>query len=157
MFEDDFYDRLARYYDLFQSDLEPSEFAGQVRDIIEIYCTAEGDGEGGRKILCDLGCGNGRVDVEFEKMGYEVIGIDSSFEMLDVARQKGENILWLCQDITEYELFGSADIFVSLLDTINHILDIEDIRAIFASFKNYPVAYEKPRGSGRIVIKGASR
>ena len=49
MFEDDFYDRLARYYDLFQSDLEPSEFAGQVRDIIERYCTAEGDGEGGRK------------------------------------------------------------------------------------------------------------
>lgn len=137
MFEDDFYDRLARYYDLFQNDLEPDKFAGQVHDIIERYCTAEGDGEGGRRILCDLGCGNGRVDVEFDSMGYEVIGIDSSFEMLDVARSKGENILWLCQDITEFELYGSADVFVSLLDTINHILDIEDIRSIFALFKNY--------------------
>lgn len=137
MYEEDFYDRLAGYYDLMQDDLDPAVFAKTVHDLIDRYCTAAGDGENGKRLLCDLGCGNGRVDYEFQKLGYDVIGIDSSPEMLNRAREKGDGILWLCQDITDIDLYGSADVFVSLLDTINHILDEEDIRNIFRSFRNF--------------------
>lgn len=137
MFDENFYDKLSRYYDELQAEIDPVTWADFVHSIILKYCTAAGDGEGGKKILCDLGCGNGRVDGELLKHDYEIIGIDSSIEMLNKARENNPDILWLCQDITDYELFGTADVFVSLLDTINHILDEEDIINIFRSFKNY--------------------
>lgn len=137
MFDDNFYDKLSTYYDELQAEIDPCEWADFVHSIINKFCTAAGDGEDGKKILCDLGCGNGRVDAQLLKFGYEMIGIDSSIEMLNQARMENPDILWLCQDITEYELFGTCDVFVSLLDTINHITNEEDIIKIFRSFKNY--------------------
>lgn len=137
MMEENFYNALSKYYDDLQAEIDPCEWADFVHSIINEFCTAAGDGEDGRKILCDLGCGNGRVDAELLKYNYEIIGIDSSMEMLNEARENNPSILWLCQDITDYELFGTADVFVSLLDTVNHILDEEDIINIFKSFKNY--------------------
>lgn len=134
---ENFYDKLSYYYDELQAEIDPCEWADFVHSIVNKFCTAKGDGEGGRKILCDLGCGNGRVDIELLKYDYEIIGIDSSIEMLNKARESNQDILWLCQDITEYELFGTCDVFISLLDTINHILDEEDVINIFRSFKNY--------------------
>ena len=137
MFEEDFYDRLANHYDLFQQDLDPEDLASKVHELISRYCEAPGDGEDGKRILVDLGCGNGRVDVELEKLGYDMIGIDSSVEMLNIAREKSDRILWLNQDITEYDLYGTADVFVSLLDTVNHILDPQDVAKIFGSFRDF--------------------
>lgn len=137
MFEDNFYDILSSHYDEMQEDADPSHFAKICDDAVKKYCKAEGDGEDGRKILCDLGCGNGRVTVLFKEMGYEVIGIDSSMEMLNDARENGDGVLWLCQDITDIDLFGSCDVFVSILDTINHITDENGIRNIFKSFRNF--------------------
>lgn len=134
---DNFYDILSPYYDVLQEDADPSHFSKTCDDLIKKHCNAKGDGEDGKKILCDLGCGNGRVTVNFKDLGYEVIGIDSSIEMLDSAREIGEGILWLCQDITDIDLFGSCDVFVSLLDTVNHITDEEGIRKIFGSFRNF--------------------
>lgn len=135
--EENFYNYISKYYDELQAEIDPCKWADFVHSIINQYCTAKGDGEDGRRILCDLGCGNGRVDAELKKFDYEIIGIDSSIEMLNEARENNPDILWLCQDITDYELFGTADVFVSLLDTINHILDEEDIIHIFESFHNY--------------------
>lgn len=137
MFDENFYDRLSSYYDVLQADLDPKSFASIVHDLIEKHCSCKGDGQDGKRLLCDLGCGNGRVDREFSKLGYDVIGVDSSYEMLDRARVDNDDILWLCQDITELDLFGSCDVFVSLLDTINHILDEDDVRKVFRSFKNF--------------------
>ena len=137
MFEDNFYDRLSSHYDVLQEDLDPMQPASICHDLIEKHCKAKGDGQDGKRILCDLGCGNGRVTSLFPDMGYEVIGVDLSPEMLGRAREGSEDVLWLCQDITELDLFGSCDVFVSLLDTINHIMSEEDVRKIFASFRNF--------------------
>ncbi len=134
------YDFLAPYYDSLQSDIDPKTWAQYVNKLVEIHCDASGDGANSSKILCDLGCGNGRVDLVLASMGYDVIGIDSSVVMLDEARSATtteDKLLWLNQDITDYELFGTADVFVSLLDTVNHITDDESLDKIFASFKNY--------------------
>ncbi len=144
MCEENFYDNLAAYYDVLQEDINPEAWSCFTDELIRKFCTAEGDGSNGSKILCDLGCGNGRLDILFAKKGYDVIGIDSSFEMLQTAREtcaeeglSAEKALFLNQDITEYELFGTADVFTALLDTINHIADEGDIKKLFASFKNY--------------------
>ena len=119
------YDFLAEYYDAFQADLDPKKWADFVHWICEKYGQFEGDGENGKPLLCDLGCGTGAVTCEFSKLGYDTVGVDNSLPMLDRARSRAEKekqkILWLLQDMTELDLFGTMDVFVSLLDTVNHI------------------------------------
>ncbi len=138
----DFYDVLAAYYDGLQEDINPNKWASFIHELATKYRTSAGEGEGGAPILVDLGCGSGRITTELAtKFGYEAIGIDRSFEMLNKAREysaeTAPDILWLNQDITDYELYGAADVFISTLDTINHITDEKLIDKLFASFVNY--------------------
>lgn len=84
---------------------------------------------GGRKnILLDLACGTGSLSEEFGRMGYDVIGVDSSEEMLNEAVEKklasGLNIQYLCQDMTELDMFGTIDVTVCALDSLNHLPDL---------------------------------
>lgn len=141
--DENFYEHLSDYYDLMQVDIDTAMWASFIDDIVKKHCTCKGDGQDGKLLLCDLGCGQGRVTIEFAKLGYDVIGIDSATTMLEVAREKSmeanleQSILWLNQDITDYELFGTCDVFCCLLDTINHITEESDIAKILHSFKNY--------------------
>ena len=59
--------------------------------------------------------------------------------MLDVAMQKsmGKNILYLNQDMRSFELYGTVDVIICLLDSFNYITDIKDLEHIFALCKNY--------------------
>ncbi|MBR5425671.1 MAG: class I SAM-dependent methyltransferase [Clostridiales bacterium] len=134
------YDFLAVYYDAFQKDLDPAEWADFVDQIARRYGKKTGDGEKGKLLLCDLGCGTGLVTSELSKRGYDTIGVDNSPCMLDQARSNAgprSKILWLLQDMTKLDLFGSADIFVSLLDTVNHITDRKALEKLFGSFSNF--------------------
>ena len=79
---------------------------------------------GGKKgILLDLGCGTGSLSMEMDGRGYDVIGVDGSFEMLGEAMEKrgGRDILYLAQDLTELDLYGTVDAVISSLDTLNHL------------------------------------
>ena len=134
------YDFLAGYYDAFQQDLDPVKWADYVVYLTERYGKFKGDGENGKPLLCDLGCGTGLVTCELSKRGFDTIGVDNSPAMLDQARSRaGKNtkILWLSQDMTRLDLFGSVDVFVSLLDTVNHITDPKALDRLFKSFRNF--------------------
>lgn len=138
----DFYDVLATYYDGLQEDIDPAKWAEFLHVLIEKYRTSVGEGENNTPILVDLGCGSGRITTEMAtKFKYETIGIDRSYEMLNKARdyssEVAPDILWLNQDITDYELYGAADAFISTLDTVNHITDSKYLEKLFASFVNY--------------------
>jgi len=132
------YDFLAGFYDTFQQELDPEKWAGFIDWIVKKHGAFPGDGKDGSPLLCDLGCGTGTVTCAFSKLGYDIIGVDASVPMLDRARQQAEkqkiDALWLCQDMTELDLFGSMDVFVSLLDTVNHVTDKRDIGKLLKSF-----------------------
>jgi SAM-dependent methyltransferase len=133
------YDPIAAVYDHFQSDIEPSLWAQYVHSLTQRFGPKQGDGTGGRLLLCDLGCGTGEFCTRMLSYNYEVIGIDSSLSMLEKAREKdpaGE-ILYLAQDITRMELFGTVDVFTCLLDTVNHLTDKRSFSRMLASFRNY--------------------
>lgn len=136
-----FYDMLADCYDSWQYNNDPEEWADYLNKLIECYGPEKGDGEDNSRILVDLGCGTGKIACCMAKRGYDVIGIDSSSMMLnkamDLCYEEQQRVLLLNQDITEYELYGTADVFVSLLDTINHLNGVDDLIKIFNSFKNY--------------------
>ena len=67
------YDFLADYYDAFQQDLDPRAWADFVDWIAKRYGRQSGDGDDGRLLLCDLGCGTGAVTCEFAKKRILVI------------------------------------------------------------------------------------
>lgn len=86
-----------------------------------------------RGLLLDLACGTGSVSVRLAEKGYEVIGVDLSPEMLSEAQNKaysaGQNILFLCQDMTALDLYGTVDAAVCTLDGLCHLLDEKSVQA----------------------------
>lgn len=121
------------------------------RDFAEVYDMLTGDVDYERRtehmcglfrkfdreptLLLDLACGTGGFSNAFAEHGMSVIGVDISPEMLSRARensaQRGNDILYLCQDAAELDLYGTVDGAVCCLDSLNHIIDYEQLcRAI---------------------------
>ncbi len=92
-------------------------------------------------MVLDLGCGTGSFCIEMAQRGYEMIGVDLSPDMLSCAKAKslGKNldILYLNQDITGFELYGTVDAVVSLMDSMNYVTYKKDIKQVFKLVKNY--------------------
>ena len=93
-----------------------------------------------KNTILDLGCGTGTLTRMLKEDGYDMIGIDLSLEMLDIAREKefDENpILYLCQDMKEFELYGTVGAIISVCDSINYLLQDEDVIQTFQKVNNY--------------------
>lgn len=76
-------------------------------------------------LVCDLACGTGNITIPLSKRGYNMTGVDSSFDMLNVAREKSADngsILWLNQSMQKIDLYGTMGAFVCMVDGINYIL-----------------------------------
>ncbi len=87
---------------------------------------------GKRGILLDLACGTGSLSVLFAEMGYDVIGADSSPEMLSAAIAKEHrSIEYLCQSMTELDLYGTVGTVICSLDSINHLADKDEVLRAF--------------------------
>ena len=132
------YDLLAPFYDAVNSEIDYSKWADFITEILNRHNKIEGE-----NIILDLGCGTGNMTLELAERGYDMIGVDYSVQMLDVARNRAEKlkldgkILWLCQDMSDFELYGTVDAAVSCLDCINHITDSKELDKCFDLLHNY--------------------
>ena len=90
-------------------------------------------------LVLDLGCGTGNFTVPLSDKGYDMIGVDSSAEMLSQAQSKafGKEILFLLQDMREFELYGTVDACICMVDAINYILEEDELLSIFKLVHNY--------------------
>lgn len=83
-------------------------------------------------LLLDLACGTGNFSTEFAKRDIEVIGVDISEDMLNIASAKNADlekpVLYICQPAEELELFGTVDGAVSMLDSLNHITNYDNFK-----------------------------
>ena len=86
-----------------------------------------------------MGCGTGKITKFLSQNGYDMIGIDNSFDMLNIAMNSkdGEDILYLCQDMREFELYGTVRAVISVCDSLNYITDKEDLVTVFKLVNNY--------------------
>lgn len=130
---DNFYDCLARHYDEMQSDMDVRVWSDYYASLIERHSGIK------VRTVTDLGCGTGSVDIALARKGYKVTGIDSAEEMLIMAGNKkgAGKIIWSLQDITDFELPGKTDCFISVLDTMDHITDEAALERIFAKVSSY--------------------
>ena len=94
-------------------------------------------------LVCDIGCGSGTITLSLLDKGYDMIGIDGSIDMLSEAQNKkaehplGNNVLFLHQQLPEFELYGTVDCLISTLDTLNYITNPDDLDRLFYWFRNY--------------------
>ncbi len=135
------YDEISSVYDYFQKEIDVQKWAGFLETVIQKHGPASGDGKDGKLLLCDLGCGTASVSIELASRGYDVIGIDLSANMLQIAKKNAErakvDVLFLCQDIVKLDLFGTVDVILCLLDTVNHILHPKDLAKMLSHFRNF--------------------
>lgn len=122
------YSNFSSFYDSLTKNVDYKKRANYFKKIITKYKKDLNE-----KILLDVGCGTGSLSLEFNEIGFDVIGVDVSSDMLNVAMTKsaGKNILYLNQDIVELDLYGTVDIAVSALDTFNHLKNIEKVKEAF--------------------------
>lgn len=94
-----------------------------------------------RNLLVDLGCGTGTLTELLYEHGYDMIGVDNSSEMLSVAMEKrsesGAQILYLLQDMRELELYSTVGTVISVCDSVNYILEEEELEQVFSLVNNY--------------------
>lgn len=95
------------------------------------------------ELLLDLACGTGSMTLELAKRGYDMIGVDGSSEMLNIALDRKydlelkNDVLFLLQDMREFELYGTVGAISCCLDSINYLTDDGDIDKVFALAHNY--------------------
>lgn len=94
-----------------------------------------------RNTILDLGCGTGTLTELLARRGYDMIGVDNAQEMLQIAMEKRErsglDILYLLQDMREFELYGTVGAVISVCDSLNYLLTEEDIVRTFAKVNDY--------------------
>lgn len=137
------YHSFAKVYDLFMDNVPYEEWFEYIRSLLQEYGIEDG-------LVLDLGCGTGKMTRLLAAAGYDMIGVDNSEEMLEIARdaeyciqpsegteETGRNILYLLQDMREFELYGTVRAVVSICDSMNYILDEDDLREVFRLVNNY--------------------
>ena len=94
-----------------------------------------------RNTILDLGCGTGTLTELLARRGYDMIGIDNAQEMLQIALEKRERsglpILYLLQDMREFELYGTVGAVISVCDSLNYLLEESDIIKTFRLVNDY--------------------
>ena len=128
------YSKFALVYDNLMDNIPYDEWTSYLKKLLDDYDIKEG-------IIAELGCGTGNITERLAEYGYDMIGIDNSPEMLDIAMQKGaankSSSLYLCQDMREFELYGTVRAVISLCDSINYITDKDDLVTIMRLVNNY--------------------
>ena len=161
------YTGFAQVYDIFMDDTPYEEWCGYLTGVLEKYQESGSAGAAGTAVpktgnnyiietdddviknnlqqehnsILDLGCGTGTLTELLARQGYDMIGIDNAQEMLQIAMDKrdasGLDILYLLQDMREFELYGTVGAVISVCDSVNYLLEEEDIVRTFRLVNNY--------------------
>lgn len=159
------YTGFAQVYDTFMDDTPYEAWCAYLVELLEKYretkqdAVAERAGSGGglvsgddagvpenrndqeRNTILDLGCGTGTLTELLARLGYDMIGIDNAADMLEIAMEKrvksGLDILYLLQDMRSFELYGTVGAVVSVCDSVNYLLEEEDVVETFRLVNNY--------------------
>lgn len=132
------YTDFSEYYDrLMRSDFNYEHIADYLENLFDLFgCNPN--------LVCELACGTGNITLPLSKRGYDMIAVDKSYEMLDIARKKSDgSILFLNQDMTKLDLYGSVDAVICMIDGINYVLNPN---SLFNMFKRIKTCFLEPGG-----------
>lgn len=122
------YEEFAEIYDTMMEEIPYEEWFEQVHQFLKARNITKGK-------ICELGCGTGTMTELFATAGYDMIGVDLSADMLAKALAKteetGSDILYIQQDMTQLELGMNVNVVISLCDSMNYLLEEQDMKETF--------------------------
>lgn len=128
------YNNFAYVYDRLTLDIDYKKWADYLESIFEKNKVKP-------SMILELGCGTGSFGIEMARRGYEMICLDLSPDMLDCAAEKAKkenlDILFLNQDMCNFELYGTVDVIVCLLDSFNYLTTSSQVKKLFQLVQNY--------------------
>ncbi|MET3574708.1 class I SAM-dependent DNA methyltransferase [Bhargavaea ullalensis] len=120
------YSAFASVYDSLMEDIPYNAYAELVRRLA-------GPGDGRR--LLDIGCGTGVLSAILAKAGYSVTGIDSSPDMLTIARDRFSALdldgQFFEQRMEALEGHEGFDVAVIAIDSLNYVAGLDEVRSVF--------------------------
>ena len=128
------YTSFAEVYDTFMDNVPYEEWADYLEERLKEYGVKDG-------LVLELGCGTGSMTELLAEKGYDMIGVDNSEDMLEIAMEKriesGHDILYLLQNMQEFELYGTVKAVVSVCDSVNYITEKAELEEVFRLVNNY--------------------
>lgn len=128
------YTSFAAVYDRFMDNVPYEEWTEYLGGLLAEYGVKDG-------LVLDLGCGTGMVTEALARRGYDMIGVDNSEDMLQIAMEKraesGADILYLLQDMQAFELYGTVAAVVSICDSMNYLTEYKDLVSTLSLVNNY--------------------
>lgn len=127
------YTSFAEVYDRFMDNVPYDKWCEVITSYLKEFNIDDG-------LVLDLGCGTGTLTAMLSELGYDMIGVDMSEDMLAMAMEKSgydSGILYLCQDMREFELYGTVRAIVSACDSMNYLTEDKDLKTVFALAQNY--------------------
>lgn len=140
------YTDFAYVYDTFMDETPYEEWCRFLLDMIEKYGISKPERsedllQSEKNLVLDLGCGTGTLTEMLANAGYDMIGVDSSADMLELAMEKrersGHEILYLQQDMRELALYSTIGTVISVCDSLNYLLAEKDLETVFRLVENY--------------------
>ncbi len=130
------YNAIASVYDSINSEIDYSAWADFIENCFSRFLPEK------PSLVLDLACGTGSMTFELAKRGYDMIGADLSEDMLYKAYDKAydnkiSDILFIKQDMREFELYGTVGAIVCCLDSVNYLTSTADLEKCFACAHNY--------------------
>lgn len=133
------YGAFADYYDALTENVNYAARAAAIHQLIRAYTSERLVAcEADRGLLLDLACGTGSLSEEMAKLGWEVIGVDASEDMLMQAYEKRAQsplagaVQYLCQDMRKLDLYGTVSVTLCMLDSLNHLSAPSDVQQVFS-------------------------
>ena len=126
------YTGFATVYDRYMDNIPYDDWAHNIKVLFEKYNMP-------MEIVCDLGCGTGQMTRRLKEMGYDMIGIYVSYDMLmeAMSQEDSDGILYLCQDMRSFELYGTVGAVISLCDSMNYLADKDELLQVCKLANNY--------------------
>ena len=124
------YTAIAALYDGFRGE-SPNMWAAYMDELFNRYAEKK------PKTVIDLACGTGTVTAAMSRLGYDMIGIDKSEEMLALAQKKTPGALLLHQDMRCIDLYGTADGAICCLDSVNYLPSGDDVCRMMSSLHKF--------------------
>ena len=128
------YGSFAYVYDKFMGNVPYEKWSEYVQSLLKEYGIDDG-------LVLDLGCGTGSLTELLSDAGYDMIGVDLSADMLDIAMEKRaqskNEILYLLQDMREFELYGTVRAVISICDSMNYLPQEADFLQTLRLVNNY--------------------
>ena len=128
------YTNFAEVYDTFMDNVPYEQWTEYIKETLKEDGIVDG-------LVLELGCGTGSMTERLAEAGYDMIGVDNSADMLEIALDKreksGRDILYLLQDMREFELYGTVRAIISACDCVNYVTEDEDLLQVFRLVNNY--------------------